>query len=236
MTAPAPAALLALHVDAMFVHAAGRITWVNDWQPRPAPRFWLGRTAGGNLWRFHASLPSTLTRELEVLCRREPAAGPDAIEPRFESEYRRLLEADGDAVTPASGPCYAFTTSTTSPPFSGTTVPVSLENAALLEGGLDDWLPDVPHQQPMVASVVEGQAVAVCASVRIRAGAYAAGVETLPAFRRQGHAVAAVAGWARAVRRLGAIPLYSTSWSNVASQSVAASLGLRAFGSEFQIN
>jgi RimJ/RimL family protein N-acetyltransferase len=53
-----------------------------------------------------------------------------------------------------------------------------------------------------------------------------AGVETHPAFRGRGHAVAVTAAWAQAVRALGMFSLYSTSWHNRPSQRVAAKLGL----------
>ena len=71
--------------------------------------------------------------------------------------------------------------------------------------------------------------------MRITAAAHEAGVETLPALRRRGHAVNEVAAWADAVRRTGAAPLYSTSWDNVASQNVAAKLGLSLFGVDFHV-
>jgi len=43
------------------------------------------------------------------------------------------------------------------------------------------------------------------------------------------------AGWARLVAASGAAPLYSTSWENTASQSVARKLGLVQFASDFHV-
>ena len=88
---------------------------------------------------------------------------------------------------------------------------------------------------PSEGVIEEGRVVSLCASVRITGAAHAAGVETLPAFRRRGHAADVVAGWAAAVRGLGAVPLYSTSWDNTASRSVAASLGMSLFGADFHV-
>jgi predicted GNAT family acetyltransferase len=110
-------------------------------------------------------------------------------------------------------------------------------NADLLRGGLEDWLPDVPHRQPLVAMLEDGHAVSVCASVRITARTHEAGVETLPGYRRRGHAMNAVAGWAREVRSRGiSMIFYSTGWDNAASQQVAARLGLTVIGADFSVS
>ncbi len=116
-----------------------------------------------------------------------------------------------------------------------TTIKITANNAHLLQGGLDDWLPDVGHRWPMVAVVKNERAVALCASVRITMSAHEAGVETLPEYRRRGYAVRTVRAWASAVRANGATPFYSTSWSNTASQQVASALGLAMIGSDFSI-
>jgi hypothetical protein len=60
-------------------------------------------------------------------------------------------------------------------------------------------------------------------------------VKTRADHRRRGHAVNAVAGWARAARSRGATPFYSTSWDNVASQGVARRLQLSLVGVDFSL-
>jgi RimJ/RimL family protein N-acetyltransferase len=82
---------------------------------------------------------------------------------------------------------------------------------------------------------VQDQAVAICFCARLNPQAAEAGVETVAAARGQGYASAAVAGWAAAMRQRGVIPLYSTSWANVASQGVARKLGMVCYGDDWSI-
>jgi hypothetical protein len=202
----------------------------NEWTPRAVSRFFLGRTRAGNLWRFSADLPDDLAAKLEEVCREEPVSPDPPRVPAHRDAYLELLASQRPIERVSTGPAYAAPRRLA--PGAGATE-ISGANASLLEGGLEAWLPDVPHLRPFYGVVEEGRAVAVCASVRITAAAHEAGVETLPAFRRKGHALCAVAAWAAAVRRLGAVPLYSTSWENLASQGVAAKLGCARIGVDF---
>jgi hypothetical protein len=132
-----------------------------------------------------------------------------------------------------AGPVYMFTHGVmpSIPPIA-----IDQDNAHLLREGFEDWLPDVPHRRPFMAVIEDGRAVSICASVRISAAVHCAGVETRVEYRRRGHAVSAVAGWARAVRSSGATAFYSTSWDNVASQRVAGRLGLLLVGVDFHVD
>ena len=93
----------------------------------------------------------------------------------------------------------------------------------------------MPDWQPFLAIVEAGRAVSVCRSVRITGEAHEAGVETLPEFRGKGYAKDTVAAWARSVQSMGAMPLYSTSWENTASQAVVKKLHLVQYGADFHI-
>ena len=78
----------------------------------------------------------------------------------------------------------------------------------------------------------EGEAVAVCCCSRNAPGAAEASLRTLEAYQRRGFAAATVAAWAAAIRESRRLPLYSTSWDNVASQGVARKLGLVLYGAD----
>jgi RimJ/RimL family protein N-acetyltransferase len=113
---------------------------------------------------------------------------------------------------------------------------VTEANEHLLSPLFKGWARDIRRCQPMVMLSVDGQAVAICCSVRTTGAAHEAGVETAAAYRGRGYAAQVVAAWARAVRELDRVPLYSTSWENEASQAVARKLALIHFGSDLHIS
>lgn len=222
--------LMRLHCDALYVqNDVLDIVCINDWLRRPAPVFWMGVTHGGIQWRFRDNVSSDIRVRAERMIDQEPHC-VSAEQPRHHDAFRSLFGMR----SAIAGPTYWL--SDMSAYRDHPTQRVSAANAYVLQGSeLDAWIPDIPHQQPVFASLVRGRAVAVCASVRSTGAAHEAGVETLPHHRRAGHATAAVAAWARELLGAGIVPLYSTSWSNLASQRVASALGFEAFGWEYRI-
>jgi GNAT superfamily N-acetyltransferase len=209
-----------------------RILAVNYFVAIAAPRFHLMRTAFGNIARYRSDVPDDLVAQLDKICTREPIIDPPTRLPALYDEYLNALGSRPANEDEWSGPAYMIDRDTAplAPPIA-----IDDTNAQLLRSGLDAWLPDVQHSQPLVAVVAGGRAVSLCASVRISAAVHCAGVETLPEYRRRGYAVSAVAAWARAVRARGAMPFYSTSWDSVASQAVAARLGASLAGVDFHV-
>lgn len=98
------------------------------------------------------------------------------------------------------------------------------------------WLlSEIEYTQPCVGIAVDNKLVSICRSVRICLQAHEAGLETLEAFRGKGYASEAVVGWAQAVRKMNAAPLYSTFCDNLSSQRVAAKCKLSVYGVNFTI-
>jgi len=222
-----------MHVEALYTHDnRSRILLVNERDGGVAPRFFLGRTKTGNLWRFRDDLPLDLAMALDDICRSEPVEIELPKGPQNQEVYLRVLETHGPVERVWAGPTYWIPEG-----MVPTVQPIGIDetNADLLSGGLEDWLQDVPHRQPFMGLIEDGHVVSVCSSVRVTEAAHEAGVETIPLYRRKGHALNAVAGWANAVREMGAIPLYSTSWDNIASQNVAARLSMSIIGVDFHI-
>jgi GNAT superfamily N-acetyltransferase len=227
--------LMRYRVQGLFRHDhRGRTVSINQWDGGSPPRFHLGRTSRGSVCRIRADIPEPTAQALLDLVRREPPLTDPRESPANLAGYVDLLHGEGDeAATTGSGPVYWFADA-----IAPSRSPVIIDggNADLLRGGLEGWAEDVPHRQPLLAVIEDGRAVAVCASVRITTTTHEVGVETLPEYRRRGHAVNVVAGWAQELRRRGITrTFYSTSWENVASQRVASRLGLSLIGADFQV-
>lgn len=228
--------LMEMQARALFTSdAESRLLLVNE--PgnvlTPAPRLFLGRTPAGNVTRFRADLPEGLVQHLKALCADEPLL-PTAFDqpPRHDERYVRLLEEHAPVEGVWAGPAYYLSENTA--PLRQPLV-VTPSNQEVLKGEFEKLLDELPLWQPFVALIEDGRAISVCRSVRITAEGHEAGVETLPDHRGRGYARDVVAGWAQRVRATGALPLYSTSWDNKASQAVARSLKPRFYGADFSV-
>jgi len=86
---------LELQVDALFTHdPAGRIVAINEPDGDLAPRFFLGRTRIGNLWRVRHDLHEATARRLDALAASEPVDDDLHEEPRNMAAYQQALRAD----------------------------------------------------------------------------------------------------------------------------------------------
>jgi RimJ/RimL family protein N-acetyltransferase len=222
-----------LHVEALFTHdAEGQLVRVNEPAGTPAPRFFLGRTAEGAVWRFRHDVDRDLRRDLEAAIEGDVVREHVLDSPISPSRYEDILARFAPVQRTWTGPAFSFPQEL---PKTLDTVLVTEENAQLLRRHLQEWLPDVRLCQPMFALTVDGHVVAVCCSVRTTSTAHEAGVETATPYRGRGYAAQVVTAWARAVRDMSRVPLYSTAWQNEASRAVARKLALIRFGSDLHI-
>lgn len=221
-------ALMALHVEVLYrCTPEGRLRETREESPARAPRFFLGRTREGHLWRVRDDLPAALVRDLDALAAAEPVLPELPREPVSIARFRELLQERGEIRQAWAGPAYCFPEELAASP---QVVRITPENGHVL-GEEFAWLrTELAESEPAVALVIDGQAVSISFSSRVSARAAEAGVDTMAAFRGRGYASRAVAAWAIAVRETGRVPLYSTSWGNLASQGVARRLGLRLYG------
>lgn len=219
-----------IHASALFVHnTASELISKNDWLQSDAPLLWIGTAPEGMIWRVREDVPATTKSQLETLIAQEPkfAEGPLPVNDKL---YRDLLNAP----LTSAGPTY-WLPDIVSKSLHSTCRLSELHTKELERGQLADWIPDIPHQQPMIGSLESEGVVSICASVRIVPEAHEAGVETAATHRGKGYATSVVNGWASELIRLNIIPLYSTSWNNHASQAVAARTGFRRYGWEYAV-
>lgn len=230
--------LLELQVEALFTHdSAGRIVAINEPGGWPAPRFFLGRTRMGNLWRVRHDVPEATAWRLEALATSEPAHDDLRVEPRHIADYLEALRADGEEPVITSGPAYRFPDALPPPPTGITWITrANLDVLRLLDWDLDALAAgELEAWAPMAALVEDGAAVSLGFSARLTERVAEAGVNTLPAYRGRGYAPTVVTAWAHAIRATGRIPLYSTYWSNLASQAVARKLGLIQYATDLSL-
>jgi RimJ/RimL family protein N-acetyltransferase len=155
---------------------------------------------------------------------REPIGRDLRTPPVTSAEIEAALAHHAPVASGGSGPAYHFPAEITPPRHE--VVRVTAETRALVRETFPWLLTAYDDWWPAFATLHDGVGVSVCFSSRIGPGAMAAGVETVPEFRGRGYAASATAAWGTAVRAVGRIPFYGTSWDNLASQGVARRLGL----------
>ncbi len=226
-------ALMEIYADTIFIYdSRGRMLGSNEprvQERRPAPRLFLGRTRAGHVVRFSAAVSDDLANRLEEILQRLPPVDDLTVPPDTYAAVRQALERYGPIAKEEAGPAYAFPASIIQQEevvqLTDATIEVVRHTYPTLVDEFRDW-------SPCFVALHEEVAVSICMSSRVTAVADAAGVDTLPAFRGRGYAASATAAWGAAIRQAGRIPLYSTSWDNLASQGVARRIGLIMFGAE----
>ena len=198
----------------------------------PAPRFFFGNTNEGAICRFRQDLPDNIVTQLKEVAAIEPMPMNSLKIPSVHGQFKEILQSHAPIERVWVGPAYRFPEQIAPPP---NVVRLSCTNAGLLKGDFAEMVSELNSYQPYLAIVEDSQAVSICRSVRLSSRAHEAGVDTLTGYRRRGYATSVVAAWALAVRALNRIPLYSTSWDNVASQGVARQLGLVQYGVDYHV-
>ncbi|NJK45741.1 MAG: GNAT family N-acetyltransferase [Pleurocapsa sp. SU_196_0] len=240
MTTRSDLECLELQIETLYVCDAGgalkfiREPGYDESELDPAPRFFMGRTAEGNRFRFRDDVPDDLRLELDALCRLEPISANLEEEPRQTARIRDALRLHAPITDEYRGPAFRLPE-----PFSRSrdAVLVTAENAAVLEKHFPWKLTSSNsfRTAPMTATVVDGSAVSICFCARLSNTAAEAGLETTPGERGHGYAVPAVALWAAAIRAQNLEPLYSTAWDNFASRAVARKLGAVMYAEDWSI-
>ena len=222
--------LMGIRADTLFrYNAHGRMLHSNEPEGRPAPWLFLGRTMSGQVVRFSEAVPDALATRLAAIIECQATVGALPVPPAARDAVREALEERAPITEEKGGPAYRFPESVARP---GEVVHLTDANIDVARHTYPWLYQDLAGWGPCFAVVRDGAAVSVCFSSRIGVDAAEAGVETLPDFRGRGYGVAVTAAWGASVRAAGRIPLYSTTWENLASQAVARRVGLVTFGAD----
>ena len=227
--------LMEIHVEVLFRQDENRcLQRINepDGDGKPAPRFFFGYTNEGSICRFRHDLPDSVVAQLKEVVAAEPMPVNSEKIPKNHRQFKEILQRHAPIERVWVGPAYRFPQHI-APPTN--VVRLSPANIDFLKGNFAEMVSELNNSQPYLAVIEDSQAVSICGSVRSSSRAHEAGVDTLVGYRRRGYATAVVAAWALAVRALNRIPLYSTSWDNLASQSVARRLGLGQYGVDYHV-
>jgi RimJ/RimL family protein N-acetyltransferase len=228
-----------IHVSALYRHDdRNRLLAVNEpGHPRPddpaPPRLYIGRTREGLSWRFRHDLPKWLIAELEMMLSAEPVAVDLPQPPRCLPALQATLARDAPLAGTWSGPAWRFPDEIPASVYE--VIGVTTAEEDLVRPVFPLLADDLPWCQPCLAIIADGCLASLCFSSRNTPIAAEAGVNTAEEFRGRGYAPAVVGAWGQAVRAEGRIPLYSTSWDNLASRSVAHKLGLVLYGADLSI-
>ena len=205
----------------------GRIVGTREPDSNPGPLFSLIRGTDDCAWAVRSDVPWKVAKKLDTLAGEEPPVADFQVAPVHAEQYASLAEGRVD-----SGPAFTFPEEIIES--RGT---VFVEDAKHLDRHFAGWkTSEIPYRTPIVALIEDGHAVSVCFCARRSDVAAEAGVETAIAYRGRGLAQRVTAAWAMAIRASGRVPLYSTSWDNSASLSVARKLGMVPYACSWSIS
>jgi hypothetical protein len=158
--------------------------------------------------------------------------------PAEQSVYAGLTSAlaiDGSITEQSHGPAFAFGDRVATDP-DITVTRIDGASAALLDRFFPYTRSILDERRPVVGVVVDGAVVSACYSARRGPLACEAGVDTEETYRGRGYGPAVVAAWRDAVEVDGRVPMYSTSWDNVASLGIARKLALIPYADTLSIS
>lgn len=217
----------------------GRIIREADPEGSPGPLMFLAGCDSGNLVRFGHELDENLVAELSALAGDEPPLTEPGAAPVHLGKYLDRLGRLGPVEThqglsfhlPHRSP-----TQVTAPLIASGTVEGDQLVEILARDGMPPDLVEMGFRDvsdlwaPWRLALRDGRIASLAFAARLGPDGAELGLATLPAFRGQGLAAAATAGWSALPALADRTLFYSTATSNLASQRVVAKLGLRFIG------
>jgi len=217
----------------------------NDPDCSPGPRFWLAGSPEHNLFGLRDDLSHDLVATVNDLAATEPPLTHSAT-PQHLARYLSLFCSDKATAAHDLGLIYELPHAH---PYISTARLISSESS---EGqdlvrswrsvGVPDNLFELGFREvadfwaPWCAAMVEGEVASLAFAARLADNGAELGLVTTKAFRGQGFAAAATAGWTRLPTLRSRTLFYSTDRDNISSQRVAERLGLHLRGASLRIS
>jgi RimJ/RimL family protein N-acetyltransferase len=239
--------LLAIQFQTLFLlTAAGRIERENDPDQSPGPRLWLAGCVSGNVAGVRADIADDVATEIAALASTEPPFADPNRPPKHLDRYVDLLARDAAAPQENLSLIYELAHHRQ---YEGRVRLVdneSHEGRCMYEvfstHGMPDGLAELGFRRtsdlwrPWCMVLVEGEIASVAFAARLSRTGAELGIATVKAFRGQGHAAEAAAGWSRLPTLQSRKLFYSTDRTNRSSQRVATRLGLRFLGAGMRLS
>lgn len=202
------------HADALFPkNADGDMT-------QTAPAVYWGIARESTLVLYRHDVPAEIRRKVNAIVQSVQNAWADYATALHQ------LSAHFATQDVWIGPVFAFPDAL---PRFEEPVRVLPRDGHLLAAEFPEQARTIDRIQPCLAVVRDGRVVSACYTAR-SGHCVDAGVDTVDGFKRMGLGAAVCAEWAQAVRDLGQVPIYSTSWENIASRRLAERLNLQWIG------
>lgn len=219
--------LLECHVQVLYKHnESNRITQINELPFDNAPRIYIGTTKNSKIVRYSDRLEENLILDLERVIH-----SSSKIE---LAEVINTLNTTKQLSNMWIGPAYVFPTLRMQT--STKVIEITDSNKELLKPNFPYTYEEFEYKQPCYAIVQDDIAVSICCSARQTQMAAEASLYTLEEFRGKGYGLEVSNAWAIDIQSQGRIALYSTSWDNFSSQSVAKKLNLIQYGTDISFS
>jgi len=220
--------LLDCHVQVLYKHNEfNQITHINELPYDNAPRIYIGTTKNGKIVRYSNGLDENLVNDLD-----KAIQSSSNIE---LAEIINMLNKHKQLSSVWIGPAYVFPKlrEQQSPT---NVIQITHANKELLKANFPYTYEEFEYKQPCYAIIQDDMAVSICCSARQTSMAAEASLYTLEEFRGKGYGVDVSNAWATDIQSQGRIALYSTSWDNFSSQSVAKKLKLIQYGTDINFS
>ncbi|MFD2445948.1 GNAT family N-acetyltransferase [Bacillus sp. CGMCC 1.16607] len=219
--------LMEYHVNVLFKHdSKNQMTVINEPPFDVAPSIFIGGTRQGNIIRYSNMLNTRLIEKAERLIAENPGD--------YLGEVINILSTDGRINDLSIGPAYVFPNVRNR--FCSKVIQVTNENKELLKPHFPYTFEEFEYKQPCFVVIEDHIPVSLCCSARQTSKAAEASVYTHEDYRGKGYGIEVSNAWAQEVQKQGRTALYSTSWDNFSSQSVARKLQLIQYGTDIHIS